>query len=470
MCSPWSLSCQGWNYQDGDGNQVYPLTDADADEPGFQVDLAAGEKISLHVIRAYGGAHLEDEFYRLTDIRVANTPATGAPSITGTAQVGETLTVDTTGIADAEGLDNAAFTYQWLADDGSIQGAANSTYTLTDSDEGKTIKVKVSFTDDAGNEETLTSAATAAVSARPNSPATGLPAISGTPQVDRTLTVDTSPIDDEDGLTNVSYLYQWIAGGAGIGGATGSSYTLTYSEQGQTIQVRVSFTDDADNAESLTSVATVAVAAKPNTPATGAPAISGTTQVGETLTASTSGIADQDGLTNVSYRYQWIAGGSDIDGATGSSYLLTTSEQGQTIQVKVNFTDDADNQESLTSAETLAVAAKPNTAATGEPTISGTPQVEQTLTADTSAISDGDGLSNVSYQYQWLRDGADIAGQTNSTYRLVSADQDKTIKVRVTFRDDADNAESLTSMATTAVAAQPTQPSYSQLRQRDRRP
>ena len=123
--------------------------------------------------------------------------------------------------------------------------------------------------------------------------------------------------------------------------------------------------------------------------------------------------------------------------------------------MKVTFTDDADNQESLTSAETLAVAAKPNTAATGEPTISGTPQVDETLTADTSAISDEDGLTNVSYQYQWLRDDADIAGQTNSTYELVSADEGKTIKVRVTFNDDAGNAESLTSTATTAVAAQP---------------
>ena len=55
-----------------------------------------------------------------------------------------------------------------------------------------------------------------------------------------------------------------------------------------------------------------------------------------------------------------------------------------------------------------------------------------------------------------LRDHADIAGQTNSTYRLVSGDQDKTIRVRVTFRDDANNAESLTSAATTAVAARPT--------------
>ena len=126
--------------------------------------------------------------------------------------------------------------------------------------------------------------------------------------------------------------------------------------------------------------------------------------------------------------------------------------------MRVNFTDDADNEETLTSAATLAVVAKPNTAATGEPTISGTPQVEQTLTVDTSAISDEDGLDNVSYQYQWLRDDADIAGQTNSTYRLVSADQGKTIRVRVTFRDDAHNAESLTSAATTAVAARPANP------------
>ena len=46
-------------------------------------------------------------------------------------------------------------------------------------------------------------------------------------------------------------------------------------------------------------------------------------------------------------------------------------------------------------------------------------------------------------------------GQTNSTYELVSADEGKTIRVRVSFTDDAGNTESLTSTATTAVAAQP---------------
>ena len=54
------------------------------------------------------------------------------------------------------------------------------TYTLVTTDQGKTIKVKVSFTDDQGNEETLTSAATAEVAAKPNSrhrcpPSTGRP-------------------------------------------------------------------------------------------------------------------------------------------------------------------------------------------------------------------------------------------------------------------------------------------------------
>ena len=96
-----------------------------------------------------------------------------------------------------------------------------------------------------------------------------------------------------------------------------------------------------------------------NTSAAGAPTISGTAQVGETLTADTSSITDEDGLTNVSYSYQWIAGGSDIAGAAGSTYTLTSSEQGKTVQVRVTFTDDADNEETLTSEATAEVTAAP---------------------------------------------------------------------------------------------------------------
>ena len=387
-----------------------------------------------------------------------NTAPTGLPIISGTVQVGETLTASTSGIADQDGLDNASFSYQWLADDSAITDATGSTYTLVPADRGKTIKVKVSFADDANNLETLTSAAMAAVAARPNSPPTGLPTISGTVQVGETLTADTSGIADEDGLDNVSYSYQWIAGAADIDGATGSTYALVPVAVGKAIKVKVSFTDDAKNQEALTSAATPAVAAADNRAPTGLPTIRGTVQLDETLTADTSVIADEDGLDDVTYSYQWIAGGSDIDGATGSSHTLTTSQQGQTIQVRVSFTDDRNNAEALTSGATGAVAAAVNRTATGLPTIGGTAQVGETLTASTSGIADQDGLDNATFSYQWLADDSAITDATGSTYTLVPADQGKTIKVRVSFTDDADNEETLTSAATAAVAAKPNSP------------
>ena len=87
----------------------------------------------------------------------ANSPATGGPGITGTVQAGETLTATTDGIEDEDGLTGAVFAYQWVRSDTDIEGAASSTYTVTGDDEGKPIQVRVTFTDDAGNAESLTS-------------------------------------------------------------------------------------------------------------------------------------------------------------------------------------------------------------------------------------------------------------------------------------------------------------------------
>ena len=406
--------------------------------------------------------------------QVANNPATGTPTISGTAQVGETLTVDTTGIADADGLTNVAYSYQWIRNDGSsdvdISGATSGTYTLIDVDEGKTIKVRVTVTDDADNEETLTSSATAAVDAAPNTPATGAPAISGTAQVGETLTADTSGISDADGLAIATFAYQWLADDAEIAGATGDAYVLTTSEMGKIIKVRVSFTDDAGNDETLTSTATgtVSPAVQPqtaNSPATGAPIITGTAEVGEILTTSTSGIADDDGLENATFSYQWIGNDgisdTDLTDATGYTYTLVAEDVGNTIKVRVSFTDDAGTDETLTSTETEAVSFAvqqqvANNPATGEPTFSGTTQEDRNLWADASGIADADGLTKVSYSYQWIRnDGTsdtNITDATESWYFLVSDDVGQTIKVKVTFTDDAGNQESLTSEATDKVA------------------
>ena len=90
-------------------------------------------------------------------LALSNTPAEGEPRIDGIPEAGQTLSADTTGISDVDGLEEATFQYQWITDDADIAGATGSTYTLTSEHLGQAIRVRVAFTDDGGNEETLTS-------------------------------------------------------------------------------------------------------------------------------------------------------------------------------------------------------------------------------------------------------------------------------------------------------------------------
>ena len=415
---------------------------------------------------------VEDDVAFADQQQIANSTATGAPTISGTVQVGETLTADTSGIADADGLTNVTYSYQWIGSDGSadtdITGATGSSYTLVDADEGQTIKVKVTFTDDAGNGESLTSGATATVAARPNSPATGRPTIGGTVQVGEELTASTSGIADADGLTNVSYSHQWIRNDGtsdiDITDATDSTYTLVAADEGNTIKVKVSFADGAGNEESLTSAATATVAARPNTPATGGPTIGGTAQVGETLTASTSNIGDADGLTNVTYSYQWIRsdGSTDTDilDATGSTHTLVDADEGKTIKVRVSFTDDADNEETLTSTATDEVAAGVPTDPPAAPrNLRGAANADGTVTLSWDAPND-DTVTG----YQILRrrptEGENTllvhvndTGSTATEY----TDRDVTPDVRHAYRVKAINAVGLGKQSN-YVAVTPTQP------------
>ena len=417
-----------------------------------------------------------------------NTPATGAPSISGTAQVEETLTVDTSGIADDDGSDNVSYSYQWIRNDGAadsdIAGATGSTYTLVADDEGKTISVQVSFSDDDGNDESLSSAATDSVSAAstPNSPATGVPTISGTAQVGQTLTADTSGIADADGLANATFSYQWLADDAEIAGATGLTYTLVAADEGKVIKVRVRFADDAGTEETLTSAATEA-------------------SLGSEDVVAWSAIMTVE-MVDHGYGYSSYArkAGSlspasfNVDGTTytvnmvetwGWMYIGVDRELPFDFVLELDGVRFASNDASFTSytysniytwattglswrdGETVAVRllraledeTAVNSAATGAPTISGTAQVGETLTANTTGVADADGLSSVQYEYQWLADDSDIAGATNATYTLVTDDEGKAITVRVSFTDDAGHNETLTSAATAAVAgAQPTEP------------
>ena len=101
----------------------------------------------------------------------------------------------------------------------------------------------------------------------------------------------------------------------------------------------------------------------------------------------------------------------------------------------------------------------PNEPATGKPAISGTAQVGQTLTAAKGSIADLNGLAKAdnsetgfAYAYQWIRVDSDGTSSpmnvgTSSTYTVAALDEDKKIKVEVSFHDDNGHAETRTSDA-----------------------
>ena len=233
-------------FPDGGGDSSFSWTDID-------VAWTDGDTIPVRIARS--GAVV---------VPSVNTAPTGLPAISGTLGVGDTLTASIDEIADADGLENATFAYQWLSHDGTsdtdIEGATDSTYTLAAADAGKTLKVQVTFTDDGGTEETLVSEATDMVNTAP----TGLPAISGTLGVGDTLTASIDEIADADGLENATFAYQWLShdgtSDTDIEGATDSTYTLAAADAGKTLKVQVTFTDDGGTEETLVSEATDAVA------------------------------------------------------------------------------------------------------------------------------------------------------------------------------------------------------------------
>ncbi len=366
-----------------------------------------------------------------------NDAPTGTVTISGTPTEDQTLTAGNT-LADEDGL--GAISYQWQRDGVDISGATGATYTLTQADVGTTITVVASYTDGQGSNESVTSAGVGPV-ANLNDAPTGTVTISGIATEDQTLTASNT-LADEDGVGTISY--QWQRDGVGIGGATGSTYTLTQADVGTTITVVASYTDGQGSNESVTS-AGVGPVANLNDAPTGSVTISGTPTEDQTLTAGNT-LADEDGLGAISY--QWQRDGVDIGSATGNTYTLTQADVGATITVVASYTDGQGSNESVTSAGVGPVA-NLNDAPTGTVTISGIATEDQTLTAG-NTLADEDGLGTISYQ--WQRDGVDIGGATGSTYTLTQADVGTTITVVASYTDGQGSNESVTSAGVGPVA------------------
>ena len=334
----------------------------------------------------------------------SNNSATGQPTISGTPKVGQTLTASTTGISDPDGPANPTFTYQWLADDVEIDGATSDSYTLQDAEEGKAITVQVSFTDDRGYRETVTSEPTTAVVPRATVPGKSRE-VAVEPGGEGKLKVSwKEPASDGDSAIT-GYKVQWKEAAddwdtdEDVSDATVTEKTHTISglTDGVRYAVRVLATNAKGDGPPTREVKTT----PGNNSATGKPTISGTAKVGETLTASTTNIADADGLTSPTFTYQWLADDVEIDEATSDSYTLVAGDAGKAIAVEVSFTDDLGYEETVTSEATSAVAPLESTKTTT--TVSKTVTTESAVpTAETSPRSDTAGPGNADLIYERL--------------------------------------------------------------------
>ncbi|CAN5278637.1 hypothetical protein BH18ACT12_BH18ACT12_13060 [soil metagenome] len=187
-------------------------------------------------------------------------------------------------------------------------------------------------------------------SARPQAPPqnTGEPRISGTPVEGRVLTAGNG---SWSGTSPFRYSYRWLrcdtSGGGvngvtctGISGAVRRTYAIRRADVSHRIRVRVTAANP-EGSSTATSNATEVIRSAATTGAprnVTPPTITGSPQVGQTLTADYGTWA---GANPQTFSYHWrrcdLTGGScsDISGATGRTYVLTTADEGTTIRVRV---------------------------------------------------------------------------------------------------------------------------------------
>ena len=200
--------------------------------------------------------------------------------------------------------------------------------------------------------------------------------------------------------------YQWKKNGTDISGATSSSYTTpatSSADNGAIFLVSVS-----NSAGTVTSSsATLAVSAAPVAPSISTQPVNQSVVVGQTATFSV--IATNSATNSATSSYQWKKNGTDISGATSSTYTTPATSIGDSGAVFTVVVSNAAGSVTSTQA-TLTV-----TAEAVKPSITKEPAA-QTATAGQTATFTVEATGTAPLRYQWKKNGTDIGDATSSTY------------------------------------------------------
>ena len=363
---------------------------------------------------------------------VLNRAPVGSVVMSGSFNQGATVTASNN-ITDSDGL--GAITYKWQSSTDAItwsEFATGSSFTLTESQVGKYLRINASYIDGLGTSESVNSSSSSIV-VNVNDVPSGSVVINGTIKKGYTVTASNS-IADLDGLGGITYKWQSSTDAITWSEfATGSSFTLTESQVGKYLRINASYIDGRGTSESVNSSISSIVVDVNNVPS-GSVSINGTIRQGSTVTASNS-IADLDGLGGITYKWQ-----SSTDAitwsqfATGSSFTLTESQVGKYLRINASYIDQRGTTESVNSAPSIAVF-NVNDVPSGSVSINGTIKKGSTVTASNS-IADLDGIGAISYKWQSssnLIQWADV--KTGASLTIADAQVGKYLRVNATYID-----------------------------------
>jgi hypothetical protein len=320
-------------------------------------------------------------------------------------------------------------TRQWYRDDAPIGGATGMSYVLAEIDVGAMIGLTHTATNSAGAASADAAEVGPVLPSTPDEPInTAPPVLSGTARTGQQLTVAAGTWTDAD---PPPYAYVWHRGANDIGGATGLTYTLIAADETFNITV----TETATNAAGSVGVISNAIGpVLPLAPTnTAPPTITGTAQVGQTLTAV-------NGTWNgapTGRTHQWNGNGAAIGGQTGQTLVLAAAQLGQTITVSETASNLGGASTPATSVATAAVLPAAPVAGAA-PVLSGNTVVGDVLTT-TAGTWTGGAIATTAYQ--WKNASGNVAGALNqATYTLQAGDVGATIHCTVTATNTGGNA------------------------------
>ena len=322
------------------------------------------------------------------------------PTITGAVKVGGTVTAVEGGWTPAAG----SYLYQWFQDGTPIADATAKTLVVPASALDKKLTVEVTARKIGYQNKAATSDPTAAV-ALGDLTNDGAPTITGTVQVGKQVSAGNGTWS----ATPDSYTYRWFQDGTATPIGTGKNLVVPAGAAGRALTVEVTAKAPAYHDGVATSAPSGAVALGDLVNNT-APSVSGTAQVGKTLTANPGTWTPAPAADG--FAYQWFQDGTPIPDATGKQLVVPASAEGRTLTVEVTATVDGYAPSSVESVGTGAVVPPTAVTATSKPGIIGTAQVGQTLTAQDGTWS----TTPDSFTYRWFQVGSKTPIGTGRTF------------------------------------------------------